>query len=68
VPSKATSGMPAYSPALCQIKSAIAKLLISSPGQNPGRSSRGDSMGLRLSYPDSTPAPRHVRHHHWLQP
>src|SRR6218665_448381 len=22
---------------------------------------------FKLSYPDSTPAPRHVRRHHWLQ-
>ena len=41
-PTKAVSGRPAYSPALCQIKFAMAKLLVSSPGQNPGRSSRGN--------------------------
>src|SRR6218665_184107 len=48
-PTKATSGRPAYSLALYQIKSAIAKLLASfwcrCTGQNPGRSSRGDSVG-----------------------
>jgi len=38
MPAKATSGRPAYSPALYQIQSAIAKLFVSVPGQNPGRS------------------------------
>jgi len=31
------SGRPAYSPALHQIKSAIANVFVSVPGQNPGR-------------------------------
>jgi len=39
---------PAYSPALYQIQSAIAKLLVSVPGQNPQRSGRGDSVVLPL--------------------
>jgi len=39
---------PAYSLALYQIKSAIARLLISVSGQNAGRSSRGDSVMLLL--------------------
>jgi len=36
-PTKATSGRPAYSPVLFQIKSAIANLLVSLPGQNQGQ-------------------------------
>jgi len=47
-PTKATLRRADYSPALYQIQSAIAKLLVSVPGQNPGRSSRGDSVVLRL--------------------
>src|SRR6218665_609946 len=47
-PTKATSGRPGYSPVLYQIQSAIAKLLVSFPGQNPERSSQGDSVVLRL--------------------
>src|SRR6218665_1019726 len=39
-PTKAASGRPAYSPAFYQIKSAIARLLVSVPGQSPVRSSR----------------------------
>src|SRR6218665_3520296 len=30
--------------------------------------SRLETELFKLSYPDSTPAPRHVRHHHRLQP
>src|SRR6218665_3518339 len=47
-PTKATSGRSAYSSALYQIKSTIAKLLVSLSGQNPGRSSRGHRVGLQL--------------------
>src|SRR6218665_4048592 len=46
---KATSGRLVYSPALYQIKSAIPRLLVSFRCQGfPGRSNRGDSVGLRL--------------------
>ena len=41
------SGRPAYSLALYQIKSTITKFLVSLPGQNPERSSQGDSGDMR---------------------
>jgi len=52
----------AYSPAPYQIKSTIAKLFVSAPGQNLGRSSRGDSMdGATVAISDDG---GHVVAHH----